>query len=602
MNKILLFLLSAAVALCAQDRIYASFDVAAAKDAQLALKAVGIVKVVNVEIGSAVKRGDVLLELENESEKLAVRLAQNDLESAQTAKAHAKSVLDKFKLVQSVSSKQAFENAEFDFKNAALAENRAYLALNLAQKRLEDTRLLAPFDGTISGKSIEAGEGVGGVAQKLMSIFSYPDVKLKLSFDEKFKDRVKIGSEFIYKLDGQSEEKRGKISLIYPTIDTKNGKIYAEVQARNLTPGLFGEGYIVFVAQDADSTSDKKAAEPKNKDANLTDADKTSELKFGGSGDFKNGEFAAADAKFDDKKTGFGAVRFLNLTAQTKSEVNLSSNSACGVKFDAAMKNANLTNELESEGGLVKFAEILSLPELGLNFTNSANRRFKTTSQAALDLNLVRRPSGANLNSQAKFCAGQNSAAIKNPPQSLNLIKNQTAPFVPNLPQITASSESPSLLGRQDFATKKLELNLTSHRLAQAVLNFSQNANLIGKLNFLRAASLHSNLIRRANFINAAKKFKNESVTAFVLDSARERVGEDLNLQSEFNATKKSEPNLSQTASFGLNSAQRPNFSPNANRSKKQISSFVSNLPLVFALNENPNSPQKPVLSKAQNV
>ena len=602
MNKILLFLLSAAVALCAQERIYASFDVAPAKDAQLALKAVGIVKTINVEIGSAVKRGDVLLELENESEKLAVKLAQNDLESAQTAKAHAKSVLDKFKLVQSVSSKQAFENAEFDFKNAALAENRAHLALNLAQKRLGDTRLLAPFDGTISGKSIEVGEGVGGVAQKLMSIFSYPDVKLKLSFDEKFKDRVKIGSEFIYKLDGQSEERRGEISLIYPTIDTKNGKIYAEVQARNLTPGLFGEGYIVSSAQDVDATSDKKAAAPKNKDANLVDANKTSELKFGGSAGAKNGGLAAADAKFDDKKTGFGAARFLNLTSQTKSEVNLSSNSASRVKFGAAMKNANLTNELESKGERVNFTEILSLPELGLNFTNSANRRFKTTSQAALGLNLVRRPNGANLNSQAEFCARQNSAAIKNPPQSLNLIKNQTAPFVPNLPQITASSESPGLLGRQDFATKKLELNLTSHRLAQAVLNFSQNANLIGKLNFLRAASLRSNLIRQANFINAAKEFKNESVTAFTLNSAQGRVGANLNLQSNFNPTKKSEPNLSQTASFGLNSAQRPNFSPNANRSKKQISSFVPNLPLVLALNENPNLPQKPVLSKARNV
>nr|WP_314468111.1 efflux RND transporter periplasmic adaptor subunit [uncultured Campylobacter sp.] len=332
MNKILLFLLSAAVALCAQDRIYASFDVAAAKDAQLALKAVGIVKSVNVEIGSAVKRGDVLLELENESEKLAVRLAQNDLESAQTAKAHAKSVLDKFKLVQSVSSKQAFENAEFDFKNAALAENRAHLALNLAQKRLEDTRLLAPFDGTISGKSIEVGEGVGGVAQKLMSIFSYPDVKLKLSFDEKFKDRVKIGSEFIYKLDGQSEERRGKISLIYPTIDTKNGKIYAEVRARNLTPGLFGEGYIV-----SDSRVETDA-EPKKEDAN-----KTSGLKFDG---FKNGGLAASGAKFDDIKASFGTARFLNLTAKTKSEINLSSDSA-RVKFDSAAKNANLTKEAD---------------------------------------------------------------------------------------------------------------------------------------------------------------------------------------------------------------------------------------------------------------
>ncbi|MGP1533850.1 MAG: efflux RND transporter periplasmic adaptor subunit [Campylobacter sp.] len=352
MNKILLFLLSAAVALCAQERIYASFDVAPAKDAQLALKAVGIVKTVNVEIGSAVKRGDVLLELENESEKLAVKLAQNDLESAQTAKAHAKSVLDKFKLVQSVSSKQAFENAEFDFKNAALAENRAHLALNLAQKRLEDTRLLAPFSGTISGKSIEVGEGVGGVAQKLMSIFSYPDVKLKLSFDEKFKDRVKIGSEFIYKLDGQNEERRGEISLIYPTIDTKNGKIYAEVRAQNLTPGLFGEGYIVSVAQDGDATSDENAAEPKNKDEN-----KTFGLKFEG---LKNGGHAAAGAKFDDEKASFGAARFLNLRAQTKSGANLNSISACGVKFDSAAKNANLTsmsNLSHKQGGINLNAE-----------------------------------------------------------------------------------------------------------------------------------------------------------------------------------------------------------------------------------------------------
>nr|WP_314747603.1 efflux RND transporter periplasmic adaptor subunit [uncultured Campylobacter sp.] len=341
MNKILLFLLSAAVALCAEDKIYASFDVAPAKDAQLALKAVGIVKSVNVEIGSAVKRGDVLLELENESEKLAVKLAQNDLESAQTAKAHAKSVLDKFKLVQSVSSKQAFENAEFDFKNAALAENRAHLALNLAQKRLEDTRLLAPFDGTISGKSIEVGEGVGGVAQKLMSIFSYPDVKLKLSFDEKFKDRVKIGSEFIYKLDGENEERRGKISLIYPTIDTKNGKIYAEVRAQNLTPGLFGEGYIV---SDSQVETD---AEHKNNDAN-----KTFGLKIDG---FKNGGHAASGAKFDDIKASFGTTRFLNLTSQTKSEINLSSNSARGVKFDSAAKNANLmsgSNLSHKQGGI----------------------------------------------------------------------------------------------------------------------------------------------------------------------------------------------------------------------------------------------------------
>ena len=245
-----------------------------------------------------------------------------------------------------MSSKQAFENAEFDFKNAALAENRAHLALNLAQKRLEDTRLLAPFDGTISAKSIEVGEGVGGVAQKLMSIFSYPDVKLKLSFDEKFKDRVKIGSEFIYKLDGQSEERHGKISLIYPTIDTKNGKIYAEVRAQNLTPGLFGEGYIV---SDSQVETD---AEPKKEDANKTFGLKIDGLKNGG----------LAGEKFNAEKTSLGVVWFLNLTSQTKSEINLSSNSA-RVKFDSTAKNANLmggSNLSYKQGGVNLNAEFNS--------------------------------------------------------------------------------------------------------------------------------------------------------------------------------------------------------------------------------------------------
>ncbi|MEE6566503.1 efflux RND transporter periplasmic adaptor subunit, partial [Campylobacter coli] len=40
-------------------------------------------------------------------------------------------------------------------------------------------------------------------------------------------------------------ELKGKISLIYPSIEVKTRKIYAEVQTTNLTPGLFGEGRII---------------------------------------------------------------------------------------------------------------------------------------------------------------------------------------------------------------------------------------------------------------------------------------------------------------------------------------------------------------------
>lgn len=245
MGRILKILIALCAALCANEQIYANFDVVAKHSSELAIKSFGIVKRVNVDVSSVVKKGDVLVELENESEKIALEAAKNDLELANLAFKHAKDILDRFKKVKSVTSAQAYEDAEFEFKRASLAVQKAKIAIKNANEMLENKLLKAPYDGVISKKSVEVGEGVGGVAQKLISIFSYPEVKLVLSFDEKFKDAVKIGSEFRYRLDNSSEEKVGKIALIYPKVDTKTRKIYAEVYAEALTVGLFGEGYIV---------------------------------------------------------------------------------------------------------------------------------------------------------------------------------------------------------------------------------------------------------------------------------------------------------------------------------------------------------------------
>ena len=139
MNKILLFLLGAAVALCAQEKIYASFDVAPAKDAQLALKAVGIVKAVNVEIGSAVKRGDVLLELENESEKLAVKLAQNDLKTLEQKIAAGESALNSAQTsLNAVSKKyEAGLLGYVEFLSATAQSFSAGSALELSKSKFE---------------------------------------------------------------------------------------------------------------------------------------------------------------------------------------------------------------------------------------------------------------------------------------------------------------------------------------------------------------------------------------------------------------------------------------------------------------------------------
>lgn len=153
--------------------------------------------------------------------------------------------MQKIKAVENVIDKQSYEDMKAKFDAANLNLNKAKINIAYYKNIMAKKELRAPYDAIIANKFIQVGEGVGGVARPLIEIFSYPQSKLILSFDEKYKDKVKLGDDFFYKIDQNGTEFKGKISLIYPSIEVKTRKIYAEVQTTNLTPGLFGEGRII---------------------------------------------------------------------------------------------------------------------------------------------------------------------------------------------------------------------------------------------------------------------------------------------------------------------------------------------------------------------
>jgi membrane fusion protein (multidrug efflux system) len=69
-------------------------------------------------------------------------------------------------------------------------------------------------------------------------------VKLVLKLDEKYWQKVKVGQKFIYKVDGSDTDYEGTITKIYPVILKETRQMQAEVKAKNLMPGLFGNGTI----------------------------------------------------------------------------------------------------------------------------------------------------------------------------------------------------------------------------------------------------------------------------------------------------------------------------------------------------------------------
>jgi RND family efflux transporter MFP subunit len=231
MKKIFLTLLTLVSLIHAQN-IYATFDVVAAKSANLAFTASGIVQKVNVDIGSIVKKGDILAILDNDDikamldkTKIVLKFATRELKRQEKIK----NLIDASKYDKVLSN---YENAK-----ASVAYQQALY---------EKTILKAPFDGIIYDKAIEVGDAVSGMMLKtVFKIQSLKERKLILEFDQKYHDVVKVGQKFKYKVDGDSKTYKGVISKVYPYANFDNRKIKAEVKAKDFIVGLFGDGYII---------------------------------------------------------------------------------------------------------------------------------------------------------------------------------------------------------------------------------------------------------------------------------------------------------------------------------------------------------------------
>ncbi|QSZ42963.1 efflux RND transporter periplasmic adaptor subunit [Sulfurimonas aquatica] len=217
--------------------IYATFSVEPYKDAKLAFISSGIVESVNTDIGSFVRKGEVIAELEN-SDINAM------LEVSKTAYKYSKKDYER-----QMKIKELIDEGKFDI--AANKYESAKNQLAYQQALYNKTFLKAPFDGVIYDKELEVGDAVSGMMLKtVFKIQSKSQRKLVIEFDQKNYKDVKVGNIFTYKVDGDTASYKGKISKVYPHASRENRKIKAEVLAKDFLPGLFGDGYITTAGKE----------------------------------------------------------------------------------------------------------------------------------------------------------------------------------------------------------------------------------------------------------------------------------------------------------------------------------------------------------------
>ena len=229
MKKIFILALFMFQALFAED-IYATFDVVSEKKSELGLSASGIVTTLNVNVGDKVKKGDLLLSLNNTQEKNEYEIARKNAE-------HSAKIYERYSKISEVIDKEKMENYLYDKEITSLnAQNKEII--------LRKTELRAPYDLVVTKKNIDLGSIVMASQTKLLDVIALDDVKLVLKFDEKYWQKLKVGQLFTYKVDGSDKIYEGKITKIYPTILNETREMQAEVKTKDLMPGLFGNGTI----------------------------------------------------------------------------------------------------------------------------------------------------------------------------------------------------------------------------------------------------------------------------------------------------------------------------------------------------------------------
>lgn len=210
-----------------------SGEVVARRSANLGFMVPGVVRTVGVSEGEGVKSGDVIAALDPADYELAVELAGAQLERAENETARVRQMFTE----RSV--------AENDLHKAEIAVRMARTQLRMAERKVADSRVLAPFDGVLARRSVEPGEQAGpGMAP--FTVVQIDPVELRVGVPESEIGRFAVGRRAVAtipSLDGAEFVGRVRVVGVVADPASRTFTVTAEVPnpGRRLRPGMIAE-------------------------------------------------------------------------------------------------------------------------------------------------------------------------------------------------------------------------------------------------------------------------------------------------------------------------------------------------------------------------
>ena len=157
------------------------------EQSKLAFEIPGKINIINVDIGDAVKKGQILAELDG-------REASAQLNQAKAKYDLSKQVLARYKDLRS----QGHISIQ-DLDNANSEELIAKSQYDFYKVKFEQTKLLAPFDGFIQNRFLDTGSVING-GVPIIEILDSTNVKAHISIPISYTNNLEIGNEYLFKI------------------------------------------------------------------------------------------------------------------------------------------------------------------------------------------------------------------------------------------------------------------------------------------------------------------------------------------------------------------------------------------------------------------
>jgi RND family efflux transporter MFP subunit len=273
-----------------EETVAATGSLVAHDRAVLSAKVPGRIESIQVDMGSAVKEGDILARIEKRDYELRQLQAEAALAQARArlglslsgeedkAEPEKASIVKEARAILAEATKNRdrivklraegviadadvetaeaafqvavnrYEESVHEAKNrmATLKQRQAELAL--VQQQFQDTEIRAPFPGIIEQRQTSPGEFLS-IGSPLITVVRVDPIRARLEVSEKDAPRVQLGQKARLRVEGSAQEFKGTISRLSPVIAAGNRMLQVEADVPNpravLRPGSFVKANVV---------------------------------------------------------------------------------------------------------------------------------------------------------------------------------------------------------------------------------------------------------------------------------------------------------------------------------------------------------------------